>query len=99
MRNAAERVLPVGLIAAVALSGAVLLGGCANVSVLSVSHAGDADGVSATSIRVGTLEKTIQEKDKLLDQKRVLAEELQHRVRNNLQLVYSMLSQQFLWTN
>ena len=53
MRNAAERVLPLGLLAALALSGAVLLSGCANVSVLSVSHAGDADGVSATSIRVG----------------------------------------------
>jgi two-component sensor histidine kinase len=48
----------------------------------------------ATSVRVATLEATIQEKDKLVDQKRVLAEELQHRVRNNLQLVYSMLSQQ-----
>jgi two-component sensor histidine kinase len=30
----------------------------------------------------------------LLDQKKVLAEELQHRVRNNLQLVYGMLSKQ-----
>ena len=30
----------------------------------------------------------------MLDQKNVLAEELQHRVRNNLQLVYSMLSRQ-----
>ena len=30
----------------------------------------------------------------MLDQKKVLAEELQHRVRNNLQLVYGMLSKQ-----
>jgi len=48
----------------------------------------------ATSKRVAVLEKTIEEKDKALEQKRVLAEELQHRVRNNLQLVYSMLTQQ-----
>jgi two-component sensor histidine kinase len=36
----------------------------------------------------------VEEKDRLLDQKKVLAEELQHRVRNNLQLVYGMLSKQ-----
>jgi len=53
----------------------------------------------ATSVRVALLETTIertkdlvQEKDRLLEQKKVLAEELQHRVRNNLQLVYGMLS-------
>jgi two-component sensor histidine kinase len=34
------------------------------------------------------------EKDRLLEQKKVLAEELHHRVRNNLQLVYGMLSKQ-----
>jgi two-component sensor histidine kinase len=55
----------------------------------------------ATSARTGTLQRTIErmkilvdEKDRLLEQKKVLAEELQHRVRNNLQLVYGMLSQQ-----
>jgi two-component sensor histidine kinase len=48
----------------------------------------------ATSKRVATLETAIEEKDKLLEQKRILAEELQHRVRNNLQLVSSMLMQQ-----
>jgi two-component sensor histidine kinase len=36
----------------------------------------------------------VEEKDRLLSQKNVLAEELQHRVRNNLQLVYGMLSKQ-----
>jgi len=36
----------------------------------------------------------VEEKDRLLEQKKVLAEELQHRVRNNLQLVYGMLSKQ-----
>jgi two-component sensor histidine kinase len=55
----------------------------------------------ATSARTDILQRTIErmqvlveEKDRLLDQKKVLAEELQHRVRNNLQLVYGMLSRQ-----
>jgi two-component sensor histidine kinase len=55
----------------------------------------------ATSARTAILQTTISEmkvlvedKDRLLDQKKVLAEELQHRVRNNLQLVYGMLSKQ-----
>jgi two-component sensor histidine kinase len=55
----------------------------------------------ATSARTGVLQTTIErmkvlveEKDWLLEQKKVLAEELQHRVRNNLQLVYGMLSKQ-----
>jgi GAF domain-containing protein len=55
----------------------------------------------ATSARTATLQATIdwmkglvEEKDRLLGQKKILAEELQHRVRNNLQLVYGMLSKQ-----
>jgi two-component sensor histidine kinase len=55
----------------------------------------------ATSARTATLQSTVEqmkvlveEKDRLLQQKNVLAEELQHRVRNNLQLVYGMLSKQ-----
>ena len=32
-----------------------LLAGCANVTVLTVSHAGDTDGVTSSSIRVGAL--------------------------------------------
>jgi two-component sensor histidine kinase len=55
----------------------------------------------ATSARTGVLQGTIErmkvlveEKDRLLEQKKVLAEELQHRVRNNLQLVHGMLSKQ-----
>jgi two-component sensor histidine kinase len=55
----------------------------------------------ATSARTATLQDTIarmkvlvEDKDRLLEQKKVLAEELQHRVRNNLQLVYGMLSKQ-----
>ncbi len=55
----------------------------------------------ATSMRTATLQNAIarmkvlvEEKDRLLDQKKILAQELQHRVRNNLQLVYGMLSKQ-----
>ena len=55
----------------------------------------------ATSARTDILQRTIErmkvlvdEKDRLLEQKKVLAEELQHRVRNNLQLVYGMMSKQ-----
>jgi two-component sensor histidine kinase len=55
----------------------------------------------ATSERTSILQTTVEQmkilvgdKDRLLDQKNVLAEELQHRVRNNLQLVYGMLSKQ-----
>jgi two-component sensor histidine kinase len=55
----------------------------------------------ATSARTAILRTTIEqmavlvkEKDRLLDQKKILAEELQHRVRNNLQLVYGMVSKQ-----
>jgi two-component sensor histidine kinase len=55
----------------------------------------------ATSARTAILEATVDEmkilveqKDRLLEQKEVLGEELQHRVRNNLQLVYGMLSKQ-----
>ncbi|GGZ39154.1 histidine kinase dimerization/phosphoacceptor domain -containing protein [Asticcacaulis endophyticus] len=60
----------------------------------------------ATSARTEILQTTIQEmktlvaeKDRLLDQKKVLAEELQHRVRNNLQLIYGMLTKQLDDTN
>ncbi|MEO6946501.1 MAG: histidine kinase dimerization/phosphoacceptor domain -containing protein [Nitrobacter sp.] len=55
----------------------------------------------ATSTRTTALQATIErmkdlveEKDRLVDQKKLLAEEFQHRVRNNLQLVYGMLSKQ-----
>ncbi|MBF0305805.1 MAG: GAF domain-containing protein [Alphaproteobacteria bacterium] len=55
----------------------------------------------ATSRRTAVLHATIEqmkalvaEKDNLLEEKKILAEELQHRVRNNLQLVLGMLSRQ-----
>jgi two-component sensor histidine kinase len=48
----------------------------------------------ATAGRTAMLRAAIEEKDRLLEQKNVLAKELQHRVRNNMQLVYGMLSKQ-----
>ena len=60
----------------------------------------------ATSARTSVLKQTIErmrdlvaEQDRLLDQKKLLAEELQHRVRNNMQLVYGMLSKQLADTS
>src|SRR5258708_19648258 len=56
---------------------------------------------SRTTILQATIEQMkilVEEKDRLLGQKKVLAEELQHRVRNNLQLVYGMLSKQLAAT-
>jgi two-component sensor histidine kinase len=47
-----------------------------------------------TAARTAIMRTTIAQMQVLLDQKAVLAEELQHRVRNNLQLVYGMLSKQ-----
>ena len=43
---------------------------------------------------IDRMKELVEQKDELLDQRRVLAQELQHRVRNNLQLVYGMLSKQ-----
>ncbi|MET0239001.1 MAG: histidine kinase dimerization/phosphoacceptor domain -containing protein [Sphingobium sp.] len=43
---------------------------------------------------IDRMQELMREKDRLLDQKVVLAEELQHRVRNNLLLVYGMLTKQ-----
>jgi two-component sensor histidine kinase len=48
----------------------------------------------ATATRTTLLRAMIEEKDRLLEQKQTLAQELQHRVRNNMQLVYGMLSRQ-----
>jgi two-component sensor histidine kinase len=55
------------------------------------------DTSERTNVLQATIEKMkalVEEKDRLLDQKMILAEELQHRVRNNLQLVYGMLTKQ-----
>lgn len=47
-----------------------------------------------TSERTAALKVALVQMQKLIEEKNVLAEELQHRVRNNLQLVYSMLLRQ-----
>lgn len=47
-----------------------------------------------TSERTATLQAALTEMEKLVQEKTVLAVELQHRVRNNLQLVYGMLLRQ-----
>ncbi len=55
------------------------------------------DTSERTVVQQATIERMkelVEEKDRLLDQRKILAEELQHRVRNNLQLVYGMLGQQ-----
>jgi two-component sensor histidine kinase len=46
----------------------------------------------ATSARSTVLKATLAQMQSLLEQKNTLAEELQHRVRNSLQLIYGMLS-------
>ncbi len=48
--------------------------------------------VLRTTIR--QMKLLVDQQTRLLDQKKILAEELQHRVRNNLQLVYGMLTSQ-----
>jgi len=64
------------------------LTGFANVLAEAVSTAKRTALLQTTIHR---MEALVKDKDRLLDQKKVLAEELQHRVRNNLQLVSGML--------
>ena len=67
------------------------LTGFANVLAEAVDTSARTELLRATIEQMKVL---VEEKDRLLDQRKVLAEELQHRVRNNLQLVYGMLSKQ-----
>jgi two-component sensor histidine kinase len=67
------------------------LTGFANVLAEAVATAERSSVLRAT---IAQMQSLVEEKDRLLAQKRVLAEELQHRVRNNLQLIYAMLSKQ-----
>jgi two-component sensor histidine kinase len=67
----------------------------ANVLAEAVSTAERTEVLRAT---IAQMQALVEEKDRLLDQKKILAEELQHRVRNNLQLVYAMLSKQLAET-
>jgi two-component sensor histidine kinase len=48
----------------------------------------------ATSVRATVLTATLAQMQTLLEQKATLAEELQHRVRNSLQLIHGMLSKE-----
>jgi two-component sensor histidine kinase len=67
------------------------LTGFANVLGEAVATA---DRIKTLAAAVDEMKILVEDKNRLLDQKKVLAEELQHRVRNNLQLVYGMLSKQ-----
>jgi two-component sensor histidine kinase len=65
------------------------LTGFANVLAEAVATSAVTSVLQTTIDRMKHL---VEEKDRLLEQKNVLAEELQHRVRNNLQVVCTMLS-------
>jgi two-component sensor histidine kinase len=72
------------------------LTGFANVLAEAVATASRGEVLRQTVARMRVL---VAEKDQLLVEKGVLAEELQHRVRNNLQLVNAMLSEQLRQTS
>ena len=78
------------------------LTGFANVLAEAVANQGQTKILKATIDRLKEFseekDKLLVEQDRLLDQKRTLALELQHRVRNNLQLIYGMLSIQLAET-
>ena len=71
------------------------LTGFANVLAEAVATAARAEVLRQTVAQMGVL---VAEKDQLLAEKGVLAQELQHRVRNNLQLVNGMLDEQLQLT-
>ena len=67
------------------------LTGFANVLAAAVATA---DRSQTLRSALEGMKALVAEKDRLLDDKNVLSQELQHRVRNNLQLVYGMLTNQ-----
>ncbi|HXR90744.1 MAG TPA: histidine kinase dimerization/phosphoacceptor domain -containing protein [Steroidobacteraceae bacterium] len=71
------------------------LTGFANVLAEAVATASRAEVLRQTVAQMRVL---VAEKDQLLAEKGVLAQELQHRVRNNLQLVNGMLDEQLQLT-
>jgi two-component sensor histidine kinase len=74
------------------------LTGFANVVAESVATAGRTSILHTTIELMETLiadkDRLLTERDALLHEKDVLAEELHHRVRNNLQIVFGMLNRQ-----
>jgi len=73
----------------------VFLTGFANVLAEAVATSNRNKVLEAT---LANLTETVAEKDRLLDERNLLALELQHRVRNNLQLVNNMLNDQLRQT-
>ena len=69
----------------------IFLTGFANVLAEAVATS---DRTSVLRATLAQMKVLVEDKDRLLAQKKVLAEELQHRVRNNLQLIYGMLTRQ-----
>jgi len=69
----------------------IFLTGFANVLGEAVATA---DRTAVLRTTIAQMKVLVADKDRLLEQKKVLAEELQHRVRNNLQLIYGMLTRQ-----
>ena len=69
----------------------IFLTGFANVLAEAVATASRTALLKTTITQMQVL---VEDKNRLLEQKKVLAEELQHRVRNNLQLIYGMLTRQ-----
>jgi two-component sensor histidine kinase len=67
------------------------LTGFANVLAEAVATASRVEGLRLALARIQNL---VVEKDQLIADRNVMAEELQHRVRNNLQLVAGMLAEQ-----
>ena len=69
----------------------VFLTGFANVLAEAVATAERTEVLRST---IAQMKQLVEDKDRLLQQKKVLAQELQHRVRNNLQLISGMLTRQ-----
>jgi len=74
------------------------LTGFANIIAEAVGTSKRTDVLRATIERmkglVGEKDDLLKEKTRLIEEKNILAVEVQHRVRNNLQLVYGMLTKQ-----
>ena len=72
------------------------LTGFANVLAEAVSTS---ERTAVLQSALAAMRALVTDKDLLLEKTRVLAQELQHRVRNNLQLIYGMLTNQMVSVN